>query len=703
MPIPLLTAPPTAPATNNPSTFDQLADALVAWHATNVSEMNVVIPQINAVSALSEGAIAAAAAVAATHDTTKWIAGTNYAEGVNVYSPITYLTYRRRAPGGVSNTDPASDEAGWQVLLKTVVATAATTAGQSVVLTKDSAYLQTISPTGYGASFTLPDATTLTGLSRSDYLLSNDKDYPVAVRDKTGVLRFALPPLTSVTVTCIDKSTAAGKWAFDREGAPAMITAMKRFDDYQLANLSIKAMFTGATAEAVAILSSTLVVYGMRPLSGPDYLYLVACNPLTNEWSTPLLVEATAMQAAQDMFQLHPVDATRLLVLFKTNGTKGVVVTYTGLTGTLGAIVQSAQGLRIGNDSRLQMWVVNPSLYVYVDGSGVNCYAVVISVNGNAVTFDAAVNIFAADSFSQYPRIQQYDTNKALIVAANGAGNGFNYLKGIQINLATRAITQGGQTTTTTALSHVLECVALTATKLIGVSYYTSNYYRICGVDMTTLTPVLSPYLEQAVANTATTVSPETRPLHRVSDTSALFYHYVGPGDVRAMVITWNGNTGSAPGRAGAYQNDANQLFGTQGAIFPEPEGDMFPCQFSNTQGSFPLPNFFRQCSLTATGVRFDQNIAGSSSVVHGETHDFGKLPGLPVWLAFSNSNGSYQSQHPLVMLKKFGSEIRQIANFPIVGRLRSIVASGNQIAFTATTGRTTSTPIQTVIEMVAP
>ena len=37
-----LTAPPTAPSTSDPSTFAARADALVAWHATNVTELDAL-------------------------------------------------------------------------------------------------------------------------------------------------------------------------------------------------------------------------------------------------------------------------------------------------------------------------------------------------------------------------------------------------------------------------------------------------------------------------------------------------------------------------------------------------------------------------------------------------------------------------------------------------------------------------------------
>lgn len=56
-----LTAPPTAPSTSDPTTFATRADALVAWHATNVTELDALQTDVAA-----KQATASAAAVTAT-------------------------------------------------------------------------------------------------------------------------------------------------------------------------------------------------------------------------------------------------------------------------------------------------------------------------------------------------------------------------------------------------------------------------------------------------------------------------------------------------------------------------------------------------------------------------------------------------------------------------------------------------------------
>lgn len=65
-----LTAPPTAPSTSDPSTFAARADALVAWHATNVTELDALQIDVAAKqgTASTAASTAAAAAVTAAED-----------------------------------------------------------------------------------------------------------------------------------------------------------------------------------------------------------------------------------------------------------------------------------------------------------------------------------------------------------------------------------------------------------------------------------------------------------------------------------------------------------------------------------------------------------------------------------------------------------------------------------------------------------
>lgn len=126
-PVPTMTATPPFPslADRAAGTYNSKAYAFGVHMAETFNGELVAVAQNvhgNAVEAAASAtaaaeaktsAQAAAAAAAAITNAPKWVAGTVYADGVCVWSPTDYTTYRRKAPGGVSNTDPAADNAGW--------------------------------------------------------------------------------------------------------------------------------------------------------------------------------------------------------------------------------------------------------------------------------------------------------------------------------------------------------------------------------------------------------------------------------------------------------------------------------------------------------------------------------------------------------------------------------------------------------------
>lgn len=118
-----LTPPPTAPSTSDPTTFATRADALVAWHATNVTELGALQTDVAAkqttasaaaVTAAAEAVTAAAAAAAAISaaGAALWVSGTTYAAGYTVYSPANGAIYRR-ITSGAGTTDPSADGTNW--------------------------------------------------------------------------------------------------------------------------------------------------------------------------------------------------------------------------------------------------------------------------------------------------------------------------------------------------------------------------------------------------------------------------------------------------------------------------------------------------------------------------------------------------------------------------------------------------------------
>ena len=130
----MITALPESPSRNDtPEEFVDKADAFVAALPGFVTQANSLATTINtntttattaattattkateAATSAAEAAISLSSATA-TVGVTKWISGTTYAEGNNVWSPIDFQTYRRKS-GGAGATDPSLDTANWELL-----------------------------------------------------------------------------------------------------------------------------------------------------------------------------------------------------------------------------------------------------------------------------------------------------------------------------------------------------------------------------------------------------------------------------------------------------------------------------------------------------------------------------------------------------------------------------------------------------------
>ena len=128
-----ITALPTPPQRSDPANFATRGDAFMTALPTLTTETNAIstVNYNNAViteTKATEAATSAASALtyknaaaqsaidaAAVAGATQWISGTTYSIGNVVWSPLTYLNYRRKT-AGAGTTDPSLDTANWALL-----------------------------------------------------------------------------------------------------------------------------------------------------------------------------------------------------------------------------------------------------------------------------------------------------------------------------------------------------------------------------------------------------------------------------------------------------------------------------------------------------------------------------------------------------------------------------------------------------------
>lgn len=106
-----ITALPTPPSRQDPTNFNDRADAFLGALPQFQSEANELQVSVNTSEVNS---VNSAAAVLAATNIVMWVSGTTYAQGVVVWSPINGLGYRRITTSGSGTTDPSLDNTNYK-------------------------------------------------------------------------------------------------------------------------------------------------------------------------------------------------------------------------------------------------------------------------------------------------------------------------------------------------------------------------------------------------------------------------------------------------------------------------------------------------------------------------------------------------------------------------------------------------------------
>jgi len=128
-----ITSLPTPPSRSDPANFAARGDAFLGALPTFATEANTIATTTynnavdagnsatNALNSASSAAVQAnaaaqsAASAASAAGATKWVSGQSYTEGAVVWSPISFLNYRRKTSGSGS-VDPSNDSVNWVLL-----------------------------------------------------------------------------------------------------------------------------------------------------------------------------------------------------------------------------------------------------------------------------------------------------------------------------------------------------------------------------------------------------------------------------------------------------------------------------------------------------------------------------------------------------------------------------------------------------------
>lgn len=541
-----ITPLPTPPSRNDPTNFSTRADAFLGALPTFATEANALAVDVNADAVAAAAAVsdaeaavvdaeAAAAAAAAAANVTKWVSGTTYAEGVAVWSPITYLSYRRKI-AGAGTTDPSADSTNWAqaagtgdvTLTGTQTLTNKTltepkidlggtngTTGQAMLsqgaglapIWKTPPTLQR-APVGGG---TLADA------NSQYWFVDNNANY--VLPDLTGSSSFALFRPDSGGGT--SRVTASDGWRLYFDGDKSMIAPTSTATAHGTWGNALQ--MPPVTAEPVVgnlstiystlQLSPTLaiVAYGVPSFGS----YVVAVDLSTGEFGTPVSFHSASI-GGNFPCQLYAEDATRFAVAFDVNSGSFVVGSVSSLTITLGTASTAITGGAF-DQNPIQL---TPGLYAFGRSSATTTTTalIVASVSGTTITLGAAITGATVGRFNGL-QIAKVSTSRFLVVYTT-TGGGTASTRG----LSARVCTVSGTTITLgTAVNAASNIYSQTLSNLTPVVVGSS--YILCAIDGTTATT--GNWHGITVSGTTPTIGTVNQRTSLVLDASAIDRQYI--------------------------------------------------------------------------------------------------------------------------------------------------------------------------------
>lgn len=397
-----------------------LGDDVTAKQLSSTASALSAAASATAASMSETNAAASATAASQIAGASKWIAGA-YINGQAVWSPSTYLAYRKKGDGN-SAIDPANDSANWVALsVKSNGLTNVQTLNANIVLDQASAQYQRLTPAVAGLDISLPDATSIsTGFDV--FKFKNMGAYGLGVCDKSASILGYLRAADETFLDLLSNSAAAGVWDVQSTRSPL-----------DVADTVNSAGVAGAVAVSAnyakyrnAQLSASLGLQAY--VSSAGNTTVVAVDLTTGALGTPAAAQADAT-AANTAFALFPLNATQALLVFNNN--RMVVLTVAGLTISYGTAVtlSTTYGLftPAGSGGTPNIIKLSASLFLTIGGWSSPVQTTAISIAGSVITQSVVSVAGISEGWSAYVSWVALSATSALCTYTSATGNSTPY------------------------------------------------------------------------------------------------------------------------------------------------------------------------------------------------------------------------------------------------------------------------------------
>ncbi len=380
------------------------------------------------------------------------------------------------APGANGNVLQSNGTAWTSAALSVGISNIVTATGNTTLTSTPT--LLRITPTNYGTTVTLPDATTMT-VGAGKFTIQNLSEYHVRIVNASNTLLGFVYSFDTVNIDLASAATSAGTWVLNnatRLGVSAAFDQTTGLMNTFGSNNDVRVLELDTDRQFYIFGSSGFVLYGQ------------VYNQTTNTFGAVTLIRNANVQAASGLALINSNSVLVASVTASSTSGEAVVLSISGTTITVNTATSFTLAETI---STFQFFRAIPNggfIYGYHTTGFGNINLVPISVSGTTPSVGTQVTAFT--SVSTATTFAQTATDKLILFATGDSGNqgGFRVF-----SLSGNTITSGTAVTTSVSATGGTRFVKLTdTTYFFGCNTASSSYVGVISLSGLTITRYIS-------------------------------------------------------------------------------------------------------------------------------------------------------------------------------------------------------------------
>jgi hypothetical protein len=367
------------------------------------------------------------------------------------------------APGANGNVLQSNGTAWTSAALSVGISNVVTATGNTTLTSTPT--LLRITPTNYGTTVTLPDATTMS-VGTGKFTIQNLSEYHVRIVDSSKTLLGFVDAFKTVNIDLASASTSAGTWTLNNAVRLGISAAFNE-------TTGLITQFAGNDARVIELdTDRQLYIFG----TSSSILYGQVYDQTTNTFGSVTLIRNVGVLANAGV---EKIDANSAIVVTMQSGTSTAQAVVLSISGTTITVNTATSFTAPNTFNTFYFFRAIPSggfIYGYYSSAALSFYLLPISVTGTTPSFGTAVTAFS--SVSSGSVFAHTASDKLVVYYVNDTSNtgGFRAfsLSGNTITSGTRVGTTVNSTSGTrfvklTDTTYFYGCVVSASASYVGV------------------------------------------------------------------------------------------------------------------------------------------------------------------------------------------------------------------------------------------